>query len=138
MATSREFFSDLNEKIIKDNLLTETAQNYVNEFKKNDTKNDGKEIKNAPSLTQVRKFYNEVLTFKQKIETGASTFKKELPYIKMLKAKAQYAYNRKNVNSKFVNFINKNIDEIKDYDDFKVFCDLFESIIAYSVGELKK
>ncbi len=151
MATSKEFFEDINKKIVKTNLFTDTAENYVKKFKDTkDTKKifnhrtkkqEEKIIKNTPTTTQIRKFFNDILVIKQKFENTSNIndeFKRQLPYIKMLKAKVEYSFHRDKVNSAFKNFIIKNIDEIQDVDDFFVFCDFFESIIAYCVKYLKK
>ena len=140
MATSKVFFEDINNRIVKVNLFSDTANEEANSFIKvyKDKWGNIKGKKGTPSSTQIRKFFNDLLVIKQKIENILDKnekkieFKRQLPYIKMLKAKVAYAKSRDNVNQEFVEFIRKYIKEINDLDDFFVFCDFFEAIIAYS------
>ena len=133
MATSNVFFEDLTERILKANLLSDTSEKEIQTIKNS---RDNRE--KPPTSTQIRKFYNDILNIKQKIEMSPEKFKKQLPYIKMLKAKVEYSYSRRHVNKEFVNFIGKYIDEINDIDDFLAFCDFFEAVIAFSPKYLKK
>ncbi|MGA1846000.1 type III-A CRISPR-associated protein Csm2 [Deferribacter abyssi] len=133
MAKSTLFFENTEKKHLKPDLLSDYAKKCLNEFVKTNQKN--------LSQTQLRKFYNDILSIKHKIDVKADkeeAFKKELPYIKMLKAKVAYAKHRKHATDEFEHFINTHINEIKDIDDFYAFCDLFQAIIAYSPSKLKK
>ena len=122
MAEQIKYFEDKSKGIVNRDLFTKVAESWVDEIAKS-----GK-----ISLTQIRKFFDEVLKRKIAIETGASTFDRELPYILMLKAKVTYARARGNVNEAFKKFIENSLSAIKDKNDFWVFVDFFESVIAYS------
>jgi CRISPR type III-A-associated protein Csm2 len=120
-----------------------------NVYKKDCPKKDRKRIRNI-SLNQIRKFYDEILSFQTQIENSENKkekFRELLPYIKMQKAKVNLAYNKKNVNTNFKDFIEKNIDYVVDgYDrdlesslkKFNVFVSLFEAVIAYSKGVISE
>jgi len=91
--------------------------------------------------TQLRKFYNQVLNYRDQIENFSASidgkeqkFNELLPYILMLKSKVHYAKNRKSsdVNQNFVNFIQNNLSNIKKYKDYKIFCTFFEAVVAFS------
>ncbi|ADU65768.1 CRISPR-associated protein, Csm2 family [Desulfurispirillum indicum S5] len=90
------------------------------------------------TFTQLRRFYNQILSYREQI--GADKpYEELLPYIAMVKAKAEYAYKRDKINDGFKRFIQSNIDQLCDsrkVDDFFIFCSLFEAVVAYSKGNL--
>ncbi len=140
MATSSIFFKNVEQKIVNEDLFSKTAEEEAKKFLKSvstDNRGNKRGDKDTPTSTQIRRFFNDILSIKQKIEIAPleqknTVFKKQLPYIKMIKAKVVYAKSRDHVNDDYEKFMNKYIDNIKDIDDFFVFCDFFESIIAYS------
>jgi len=140
MATSSIFFKNVEQKIVNEDLFSKTAEEEAKKFLKSvstDNRGNKRGDKDTPTSTQIRRFFNDILSIKQKIEIAPLeqkniVFKKQLPYIKMIKAKVVYAKSRDHVNYDYEKFMNKYIDNIKDIDDFFVFCDFFESIIAYS------
>ncbi len=93
--------------------------------------------------SQIRKFYDEILKRKMIIELAEGrenkekVFRKQLPYIKMLLAKVTYSSKRRNVDKNFKEFLYKNIGYISTLDEFLVFCDLFEAVVAYSKQDTK-
>lgn len=110
------------------NIFTERADETVGLF-------------SGVSFTQARRFYNQILEFKELIDSKDdrnAEYKRQLPYIYMLKAKANYAKERKKIDQNFFDFIENNIDELDDdVHKFDLFCTLFEAVIAYSKGKLK-
>jgi len=89
------------------------------------------------TYNQIRKFYDEVMRLKSDYEKE-NNFRKILPYFKMLKAKANVAFERGNINKNFKKFIEKNVDNVgSDEKKFKVFCTFFEAVVAYSKGTFK-
>ncbi len=139
-----KLFEDKEKKVIREDLFTEIAENLVKSFREEKTDNGFKKKKGkGTTRSQLRKFYNHVLSIKKRIDykmdSDPEVFKKELPYIKMLKARVEYAYRKRDakVNENFFNFINTYVDVIKDYRDFEVFCYLFEAIVAYSQKYLR-
>ena len=82
-------------------------------------------------VSQVRKFYNEVLKFKTQVRDNEEKFKKILPYLHMLKAKVVYAGARGNVSKKFEEFISEGLSKIKVIRDFNIFASYFEAFIGF-------
>ena len=141
MATSNLLFEDPQKKVLKKELLSKEAENLVKSWRKR--RDDGREERDNPTLTQVRRFYNDILSLKHKVDSfndqeKAEKFKYILPYVKMLKAKVAYAKGRGHVNKEFKEFIDKYVDTINDIDDFETFCTFFEAIVAFSPLYLKK
>lgn len=124
---------------VKHDLFSVIAQEITQELK-----NDFPKL----GTTQVRKFYNDLLTIREQIESAQdrdAALMLQLPYIHMIVSKAQYAATRKpqNVGSQFVKLIQKCTQDLKPEKDiaknhqhFSVFCSLFEAIVAYSHGIL--
>ena len=108
------------------------------EFKKDCPKNNRKVKKNISS-TQIRKFYEEVLNLKERLDIdNGKDFKEILPYFKMLKAKANVAYQRDVINTNFKRFIDENVDYVEDDEKkFRVFCTFFEAVVAYAKGKIR-
>ena len=117
---------------------------FLNEkgnFKENllniEAKGEAEKLRSAkPKLneTQIRKFFNEVKFFEKRLKDNNNSdecFEKIFPLIKMLKAKVAYAFGRRVVPKEFVDFLNKNINEIKSKKDFQAFALHFEAIVGY-------
>ena len=133
---------------IKIDLFSDEAEKVVECFLKRNVDSDFKEKRGRRQLvkklssTQIRKFYEQVLNLKQKLDNGED-FRKILPYFKMLKAKANVAYQRDVINTNFKIFIEKNVDYVAkgNLEDmkkkFKVFCTFFEAVVAYAKGRIK-
>ncbi len=155
-----KYFKDKSKGIVNEELFSSVAEEIAKKFGQSEKKSLGKDRKGkektknlSNSKSQIRKFYDEVLRNKVIIESMSSSqdssreeyeiivereFRKRLPYIKMLKAKVTYAYVREKITSDFKKFIEENIDSIRDWEDFKVFCDFFEAVVAYSAAYVKK
>jgi CRISPR-associated protein Csm2 len=91
------------------------------------------------SKHQLRRFYNQVLLIRDKIEASDAEeecFRRELPFLRMLISKAYYARSRKKVNDGFYQFMRDNLSEIHSLRDFRTFTYYFEAIVAYG-DELK-
>jgi len=128
---------------IKEDLFSDEAERIVKCFLNKNINQDYKEKRGRRQLvkklssTQIRKFYEEVLNLKAQVENGKE-FRKILPYFKMLKAKANVAYQRDVINTNFKTFIEKNVDYVgSDEDRFKIFCTLFEAVVAYAKGTIR-
>jgi len=83
------------------------------------------------SYTQLRHFYDEVVSLNEKIEENPSLFNELLPIIKMLNAKAAYAEGRKKVSKEFVTFISESLKQIKTAKDMKTFKTFFEAVMGF-------
>lgn len=119
------FWESKEKKILKAKLFSEIADKWAK-----DVYNESNNKKlNKPS--QIRKFYDEVLRFKDDLQTNEKEFESVLPYIQMLKAKVNYAVGRDLVSEKFKEFIEKSVDAVKDKEDFEAFSGLFEAFMGY-------
>ena len=85
--------------------------------------------------TQIRKFYDELSMWNDRVQLNRTNreaeFKKQEPFIRMLKAKVAYAEGRKHINNKFSTVFNRCIDQIKNADTLKEAKLFMEAIIAY-------
>lgn len=88
------------------------------------------------SVTQLRKFFDDVKAVQRYLyqfegEAREDAFRRKLPEIMMLKAKVSYARGRDTVTEEFREFIEKNMDAVKNIKDFEVFCKFFEAVYGY-------
>ncbi|MCM8794011.1 MAG: type III-A CRISPR-associated protein Csm2 [Candidatus Omnitrophica bacterium] len=126
------FFEDKDKTIIKKELLDQKAEEIA------------KNLQSGLTSAQLRKFYHDAKTIQRRIELEGNNeeiFKKYLPEIKMIKAKAAYASNPKKpkIPKKFNDFLTAGIKKIEDYKDFKAFMKHFEAVVGYLYGfELKE
>lgn len=84
---------------------------------------------NAP--TQIRKFYDEIVMWDEKVRQDKKKLPEYLPFIRMLNAKASYAQGRSHVDLNFVQLIEKGVSQIeceKTMSNFKYF---FEAFVGY-------
>ncbi|MGC8502919.1 type III-A CRISPR-associated protein Csm2 [Desulfurella sp.] len=122
--TPKDYFKP-NSDIVKDDLFSVTADKITESFSK----------EGGITGSQIRKFYDEVLRLRLKLDSANDKEKKFveiLPYIKMLIPKVIYSKSRNNTNESFESFIKMNIENITKVKEFEVFCDLFEAVIAYT------
>lgn len=88
------------------------------------------------SYTQIRKFYDELLSLQKQVKDlkqnkDDESFEKTLPLIYLLKSKAAYAKGRDNIHNTFYEFITfyiSNIKNSKNLDDFVLY---FEAVLGY-------
>lgn len=84
------------------------------------------------SSTQLRKFYDEICLWHEKVEGDEQKFKELLPFIKMINAKVAYAQGRDHVTKEFTQLIKYCLTKstnVKSFNNFKLF---FEAIIGFS------
>lgn len=101
-----------------------------------------KKFRNGISTSQLRQFFGEVKALQSKIGKNGENFKNTYPFILMLKSKANYKFNRENINDRFKEFIEVNIDLIKEankknlgFETFNHFVTFFEVVVGYFKGE---
>lgn len=74
-----------------------------------------KENKNVNKTTQLRKFYDELAMWNERVqlarENKEEKFQELMPFIKMLKAKVAYARGRKHIDEHFLEVFNRCIDQ---------------------------
>jgi len=131
-----DYYVNGNREQLRPNLLYTDAEKIAGHVK-------GRKMR----YTQPRKFYNQAIMHRQKLEEKTKNnenedmiFKKELPYIKMMVAKVKYAQGKKgsHISKEFVEFIDTYIGRIETKKDFMLFCDLFEAVMAYLRTMIKK
>ena len=84
---------------------------------------------NAP--TQIRKFYDEIVMWDEKVRQDKEKLPEYLPFIRMLNAKSAYAEGRGHVDHNFVLLIEKCVSQVeceKSMSNFKYF---FEAFVGY-------
>ena len=96
---------DFNIKVITKDLFDKTADSCAKILSDDKRTNKG---------TQLRRFYDELVLWYEKVGSDDEAFKNYLPFIYMMKSKVAYAKGRKNVNEEFQNFMKKLIDQITD------------------------
>jgi len=98
---------------------------------KNKDKDKDGESKNASS--QLRRFYDEVLMWQQRVRGDKEKLARYLPLIQMLNAKVSYASGRGHVTDTFVTMMRQCLAQIDaekpaSLDNFKLF---FEAVIGF-------
>lgn len=92
--------------------------------------------------TQLRKFFDEIISFEARYSMAAGktdseegrmqVFKQQLPFAHMLVPKAKYAEARKLVSSEFVELIRSAIlDNLEEPDDIRILKSFFEAFTGY-------
>ncbi len=81
--------------------------------------------------TQLRRFYDELVMWEEKVRQDEEKFDDYLPFIRMLKAKAAYAEGRKLVDGAFVDLIEQAIDFIKSAADLRTAKLFFEAFMGF-------
>lgn len=133
------FWEDPKNKILTKNLFSEIAENSAKKVIKAEKMSE-KDRANANNPTQIRKFFDEIVSieakFKSSIKDGSDenrklAFKQHLPYIYMLLPKAKYAEARKLISPEFTELLDIAINNVKEPDDIKVLVSFFEAFIGY-------
>ncbi|MEI6067876.1 MAG: type III-A CRISPR-associated protein Csm2 [Methylococcaceae bacterium] len=78
--------------------------------------------------TQLRKFYDEIVLWDNKVLMRPEKFDEYLPFIRMLNAKVAYAEGRKLVDSRFVSLLNNGLKQVinpETLHTFKLFMEAF-------------
>ncbi|PMP70905.1 MAG: type III-A CRISPR-associated protein Csm2 [Thermodesulfovibrio aggregans] len=120
-----KFWEDEAREIVNPELFSEIADKWAK-----DIKESGKKKKDKNKISQLRKFYDEVLTFHGRIKNDEE-FQKMLPYIKILNAKAYYAEGRNLITEEFRMFLKECINQIRSKKDFDVFVKFFEAFMGF-------
>lgn len=120
-----KFWQDEKQELVNPELFSDVANKCAEQIK-----TEGAQNRDKNKISQIRKFYDEVLLFHGRIK-DEDQFQKMLPYIKMLNAKVFYALGREYITEKFKEFIQKCIGQIKNKKDFDVFVKFFEAFMGY-------
>jgi CRISPR-associated protein Csm2 len=133
-----EFYADPQKKIIHHDLFSNCAEVLAKEICKAWLNNKGDKLEKN-KISQIRKFYDEVLRFSDFLKAGED-YKAILPYVKMLNAKAAYAEGRKLITTEFKNFIKQSLDHLTENNPqaFELFSSFFEAFMGYYKFEESK
>lgn len=88
----------------------------------------GKEMNKT---SQLRRFYDELVMWQEKVGTDESKFEDCEPYIRMLKAKSAYAKGRKHVDANFRALFDRMIDQSTNAATLRQAKLFFEAFMAY-------
>lgn len=110
---------------IHPDLFDKTAKQAAQEIA-GDNKRDQKN-----KSTQLRRFYDELIMWEEKVRQNPDKFDEYLPFVRMLKAKVAYAEGRKLVDHAFVDLMEQTIDFIKSADDLSVAKLFFEAFLGF-------
>ncbi|MFQ5455840.1 MAG: type III-A CRISPR-associated protein Csm2 [Nitrospirota bacterium] len=119
-------------KIVDPELFSTIAERFAKEIHEEKKKKD--KVNNP---TQIRKFYDEVVHFDTRNRSNED-FKANIPYIKMLYAKAVYAEARDLVSPGFKRFIKNSIEQINEPEDIEVFARFFEAFMGFYRFEIEQ
>lgn len=84
---------------------------------------------NKPS--QLRKFYDEICLWSEKVEGDEERFKQNEPFIRMMNAKAAYAKGRELVDDNFVKLLNHGISQVKSAETMRHFKLFMEAVMGF-------
>lgn len=91
--------------------------------------------KEVNKSTQLRKFYDELLMWHDKVLISAqdadAAYRQVAPFIQMMKAKAAYSKGRKHVDEHFTEVFNQIIGQIKDPTTLKHAKLFFEAVLGF-------
>jgi CRISPR-associated protein Csm2 len=94
--------------------------------------------KGGNKSSQVRNFYDEIIRYDDRHrDTGRpdedkARFERDLPFIRMICARAAYARTRGHVDANFVGFLQDGLRKIERAEDLHMFRSLFQAVIGFS------
>ena len=113
-------------------IFSDTARNAAEHISQNKDKNKS---------TQLRKFYDELAMWHDKVFQAASreeAYQNAAPFIQMMKAKAAYSKGRKHVDDNFVDVFNQIIGQIHSPDSLKNAKLFFEAVLGFRKANEEK
>ncbi|MCL2193245.1 MAG: type III-A CRISPR-associated protein Csm2 [Treponema sp.] len=126
------FYSD-DKKTIKSDLFDTTAEAIAGTFTTG---------RAAVSKRQLRRLYDEVKRFEQKLDGTPETWNAHFPFIKLIESKVSYQVGRaidksrsnrdvEDVYRRLGIFVKDGIELVKDEKDYNVFLALFEAVYGF-------
>lgn len=89
----------------------------------------GNDRSNKP--TQLRRFYDEIVMWENKVATYPDKFDEYLPFIRMLNAKVAYAKGRKLVDENYAELLSHCLSQVKTSKDMRVFKLFIEAFMGF-------
>ena len=93
---------------------------------------------NQNKASQIRKFYDELAMWDEKIHRNKAEYDKSAPFIHMLKAKVAYAKGRGHVDANFVAIFNHLKDQISDPQTLRHAKLFFEAMLGFRKAQENK
>lgn len=81
--------------------------------------------------TQLRRFYDEICFWHERVEQDETKFQEYLPYIRMLNAKVAYAKGRKHVDDNFVQLLGHCLKQVESPTTMKHFKFFMEAFMGF-------
>ncbi|MGY4676978.1 type III-A CRISPR-associated protein Csm2 [Pasteurella sp. P03HT] len=119
-----------------DGIFSDIAEQAAEKIKK-DTRDSSKINKENNKTTQLRKFYDELAMWNDRVQKPQTKQAREEEYknleafIKMLKAKVAYAEGRKHINSNFSSVFNECIDQVSSAETLREAKLFMEAVMGY-------
>jgi CRISPR-associated protein Csm2 len=82
--------------------------------------------------TQARNFYDYVLNYYEKVQSGEEAFSNILPFIKMLNSKVHYAKARGHASDEFADMIKRCVSQVDSKETLETFKLFFEAVVGFS------
>lgn len=86
---------------------------------------------NKNKSTQIRRFYDELVSWQERIGDDEEKFKQYIAFIKMLNAKAAYAQGRNLVTANFVSWLRECIQQVNTPRSLRNFRLHFEAVLGF-------
>jgi CRISPR-associated protein Csm2 len=86
---------------------------------------------NTNKSTQLRRFYDEIVMWHEKIMLHPEKFDDYLPYVRMLNAKAAYAEGRKLVDGAWVDLVGHCVSQVNSVETMRSFKLFFEAFMGF-------
>ena len=119
---------DINLKKLSDNIFSDIAEAAAKHISS----------PNQNKASQIRKFYDELAMWDEKIHRNKAEYDKSAPFIHMLKAKVAYAKGRGHVDANFVAIFNHLIDQISDPQTLRHAKLFFEAMLGFRKAQENK
>jgi len=122
-----DLWMDRENKKINPVLFSDTAEALAKELA-DDCRNNKKRLN---KISQIRKFYDEVIRLNMASKGKNADWDSILPMINMIIAKTAYAKGRNLISNNFLLFIKSSIKQIKTPEDLAVFANFFEAFYGF-------
>ncbi|MCF6246495.1 MAG: type III-A CRISPR-associated protein Csm2 [Desulfobacula sp.] len=122
-----ELWTDRENKKIDPKLFSDRAESLAKQLA-----DDYRREKGDPNkISQIRKFYDEVVRLNMAAKNKNSEWDNILPMVNMIIAKIAYAKGRNLISDNFLNFMKTSIKQIEAPEDLAVFANLFEAFYGF-------
>ncbi len=91
----------------------------------------GDKFSRTNKATQLRKFYDEIVMWDNKVAMHPEKFTEYLPFIRMLNAKAAYAQGRNLVDHNYVTLLNGCLQQVENAETMRTFKLFMEAFMGF-------